>query len=136
MKVVLDTNALLVALPSNSRHYPIFHRLVKNRYTLLISTDIYLEYLEVLSQKASPSAVETFVDVVYKLQNIEVVDVRYFWNLIAADPDDNKFVDCALAGNADYLVTNDNHFNVLKQHPFPKVNVIAADDFLELISDE
>lgn len=64
---------------------------------------------------------------------MEVVDVRYFWNLISADPEDNKFADCALAGNADYLVTNDSHFNVLKQLPFPRINVINIDEFLEII---
>lgn len=60
MRVVLDTNVLLVALPPNSRHHPIFTQLVKNKYSLLISTDIYLEYLEVIMQKATSVVVENF----------------------------------------------------------------------------
>ncbi|MBC8180569.1 PIN domain-containing protein [candidate division KSB1 bacterium] len=46
------------------------------------------------------------------------------------DEDDNKFVDCAISSNADFIVTNDRHFNILKNIEFPKVNVINVDDFL------
>ena len=40
-----------------------------------------------------------------------------------------KFVDCAIVASADYLVSEDNHFNVLKDIPFPKVNVITLEQF-------
>jgi predicted nucleic acid-binding protein len=40
------------------------------------------------------------------LSNVQKQDVFYKWNLIEADKDDNKFVDCAIAGLADYFVTN------------------------------
>ena len=52
----------------------------------------------------------------------ESTEIHYNWRLITIDPDDNKFIDCAVAANADYLVTNDKHFNVLKEIDFPKVN--------------
>jgi len=55
--------------------------------------------------------------------------VKYKWNLITADPDDNKFVDCAVSANATYLVTNDRHFNVLRGIDFPIINVIDIDTF-------
>jgi len=48
------------------------------------------------------------------LPNVELVNPYYNWNLITHDPDDNKFVDGAVSGNVDYFVTNDKHFNVLK----------------------
>ena len=59
----------------------------------------------------------------------------YKWNLITADPDDNKFVDCAVAANAKYIVTEDHHFNVLKTVVFPVVNVINIDEFLREIEN-
>lgn len=46
-------------------------------------------------------------------------------------PDDNKFVDCAIAGRVKYVVTKDKHFSILKDIPFPKVEIISIDDFLE-----
>jgi len=57
----------------------------------------------------------------------------YKWNLIHADPDDNKFVDCALNAGADYIVTNDRHFNVLKSLGFPPVKVIDIETFKSVI---
>ena len=67
------------------------------------------------------------------LPNIELVNPYYNWNLISNDPDDNKFVDAAVSGNVDYLVTNDKHFNVLKEVEFPPLNVISLQEFEELM---
>jgi predicted nucleic acid-binding protein len=54
--------------------------------------------------------------------------------LIHADPDDNKFVDCAIAATARYVVSNDHHFDVLRlKKTFPTVDVINLKDFVELI---
>ena len=52
------------------------------------------------------------------------------------DKDDDKFVDCAITANADYIVTEDSHFDHLKQIPFPKLNVLTLDEFLEERLDE
>ena len=58
----------------------------------------------------------------------------YFkWQLIQNDPDDNKFVDLSIAGNADYLVTNDRDFNMLKQLDFPKVEVVTLEEFKQIV---
>jgi predicted nucleic acid-binding protein len=55
--------------------------------------------------------------------------------LIKSDKDDNKFADCAVAGNADYLVSNDLRFDVLEKIDFPEVPLIDAEKFLELIKE-
>jgi len=56
--------------------------------------------------------------------------------IISIDEDDNKFVDCAFAANADYIVTNDSDFNILKQTAFPKIKVVSLDDFREILIDQ
>jgi len=53
--------------------------------------------------------------------------------LVDLDPDDNKFVDLTIAGNADYLVTNDKHFNPLKSLDFPVLNIVSIDEFKRII---
>lgn len=58
---------------------------------------------------------------------------HYHFNLITADPDDNKFVDCAIQANAHYIVTNDHHYDVLRHIEFPKVGLIKLMDFLLMI---
>ncbi|MFK7798367.1 MAG: putative toxin-antitoxin system toxin component, PIN family [Aureispira sp.] len=62
--------------------------------------------------------------------NVEQIKVYYRWLLIQDDPDDNKFVDGAVAGNVRFVVSNDKHFKILKEIHFPSVEVIKVDDFL------
>ena len=57
----------------------------------------------------------------------------YRWKLIEADPDDDKFVDCAVAYGADYLVTNDKHFRILENIDFPPVSVISLSGFEKIL---
>jgi len=45
----------------------------------------------------------------------------------------NKFTDCAITANADYLITNNKDFNILKQVNFPKISVVAIRDFRKII---
>ncbi len=52
------------------------------------------------------------------------------------DPDDNKFVDCAVAGNAHALVTEDRHFQVLKEQEFPRVRTLSIEGFQGLLQAE
>lgn len=61
--------------------------------------------------------------------NTEWVTKFFHWNLITADPDDNKFVDCAITCQAKFIVTEDKHFQVLKQVDFPKVEVVSVEQF-------
>lgn len=44
---------------------------------------------------------------------VEFITPFYHFNLIASDPDDNKFVDCAVAARAHCIVTNDHHFDAV-----------------------
>ena len=55
------------------------------------------------------------------------------FELLPADSDDNKFVDCAVASDAEYIVTNDKHFNPLKNIAWPKVEIIKQVDFIKQI---
>ncbi len=67
------------------------------------------------------------------LKNLEKVDIYFEWRLVTKDPDDDKYVDAAISGGADYIVTNDAHFNVLKTVEFPKIDIINIDQFIAMI---
>ena len=64
---------------------------------------------------------------------VSLIDPHYHFHLIHADKDDNKFVDCAIAAGADYLVSNDAHFKVLSTISFPKLSVIDLASFSDLL---
>lgn len=67
------------------------------------------------------------------LDNVIQVDVRFNWNLVETDKEDNKFVDVYIAGNGSILVTNDRHFEILKQINFPEVVIMDSESFLEFL---
>jgi len=66
-----------------------------------------------------------------ELPNVHYIQVYYNWRLLD-DEDDNKFSDCYIAANAEYLVTNDKDFNKLKSLPFPSLNVVNIQEFEKL----
>ncbi len=67
------------------------------------------------------------------LPNVTLITPFYRWLLIPDDPDDNKFVDGAVAANVDYVVTNDEHFRVLQDIAFPPVQAITLQEFEVLL---
>ena len=133
MKIVLDTNVLLVSIPKKSKYRIIFDALLEQHYTLLISNDILMEYEEMIGMKTTPRIATHVVEMLLNLRNVEKIDVFFRWNLIDGDPDDNKFSDCAIAGNADFLVSNDGHFDVLESLVFPKIPRVTIEEFAELL---
>ena len=136
IRVVLDTNVLLVSLPSHSPFHLIYRAVVEGRIRLFITNEIVTEYEEKISQRLRIDRTEIYLRELLNLPNVALIDVYFNWYKIEADPDDNKFVDCAVACNADYLVTNDRHFNVLNDATdFPAVTIIKAEDFLKILPD-
>ncbi|PWK28447.1 putative PIN family toxin of toxin-antitoxin system [Arcicella aurantiaca] len=135
MRIVLDTNILLVSVSDRSPYHLIFKSFIEERYEICVTTEILDEYAEILSKYSSQFLATNTLEVIENAAN-SVLITRYFaFELIKNDPDDNKFVDCAIASNADFIVTNDEHFNVLKEIPFPQVNVIPIDDFMEILKE-
>ncbi|MDD2660222.1 MAG: putative toxin-antitoxin system toxin component, PIN family [Methylococcales bacterium] len=133
MKIVLDTNILLVSIAKKSPYRIIFDSLLNNKFDLIISNDILREYTEIIAQKTNVMVATNISEMLLALANVQKQDVFYKWDLIEADKDDNKFVDCAIAGNADYLVSNDRHFNCLKNIEFPKLSLLNIDGFMDLL---
>ena len=133
MKIVLDTNVLLVSISSKSKYHWIFQGLLNRHYDLCTTNEILTEYEEIITLKYNAYVAEQTLKTLILLPNVRATSIYYRWNLIESDADDNKFADCAIASNVDYLVTQDKHFNVLKILDFPKVNVISIKEFRELV---
>jgi len=102
---------------------------------LLISNDILSEYAEKLAEKTSQIVSFNISEFLAQSNHVEQIEIYYRWHLIERDVDDNKFVDCAVSGNADYLITDDKHFRKLKEVGFPIVEVLRTAAFLEIIKN-
>ena len=97
---------------------------------LCVSSEILNEYEEILASHSSALLAHSVVQALLNRANVIKVVPTYFFNLIESDPDDNKFVDCAICGSAELIVTNDAHFNVLKRINFPVVDVKSIKEFI------
>jgi predicted nucleic acid-binding protein len=98
-----------------------------------MSNDILSEYIEIIDRKSLALVANNIADMLLNLENLLKADNYFKWELIKSDPDDNKYVDAAITVSADYLVTNDRHFDVLKTIGFPKVSILTIDEFLQII---
>lgn len=127
--IVLDTNCLLQCLSRWSRYYDVWEAFILGRYTLCVTTEILEEYEEIISSHMSPVAAKLTIEMILRARNVLRVDAQYRFHLITVDVDDNKFVDCAIVANADYIVSDDRHFKVLESISFPKVEVLKLEDF-------
>ena len=127
--IVLDTNCLLMSIPQHSPYRIVWNQFLLGKFVLCVSNEILEEYQEILASKTTPSIASNVVSIMLNAPNIRLVTPYYRFALITTDPDDNKFVDCAIASGADCLVTNDTHFKILTQTPFPKVSTLSLQEF-------
>lgn len=92
-----------------------------------------MEYEEIIHTKYPENIAKQIMEILYDDDYVHKVAVYFFWEIIKTDPDDNKFLDAAIAANIDYLITNDNHFKEAQRINFPKVNIISPEDFSKII---
>ncbi|MBR1916269.1 MAG: putative toxin-antitoxin system toxin component, PIN family [Bacteroidaceae bacterium] len=128
-RIVLDTNSLLQILGARSKYHFLFGKFLTNEFTLCVSTEILFEYEEILRMKASPAAAELFLKVIARSRNVLRKDPYFRLHLVEQDADDNKFVDCAFVCQADYIVTDDGHFQDVSDSSFPTFRVMGLDEF-------
>lgn len=132
LKIVVDTNVLLTSISSKSETHYIFRSLLEGKFMMCVTTEILLEYEEIISRHMGESIASNIVQALANLPNVLQVEKYYFWLLIK-DSDDNKFADCAVASGADFLVSNDRDFRVFRKIPFPKIRVLKSDEFRDLL---
>ena len=135
MRIVLDTNSLIQSISPKSVYHDVWLSVLTGRNTLCVSNEILEEYAEILNRLAGKKTADLVLNTIIECKNVVFLTPYYHFNLITADPDDNKFVDCAIQANARYIVTNDHHYDVLRQIEFPKVGIIKLIDFIQMIHE-
>jgi predicted nucleic acid-binding protein len=118
-------------ISAHSPYRPAWQAFREGQYTLCVSNDILNEYNEILGRVANTAVAHNIVNAIVRSPYTRMLDPHFHFGLIEQDPDDNKFVDCAIIAGADYIVSEDSHFRVLSEIPFPNVNVIRMDEFLQ-----
>lgn len=132
----MDTNCLLASLSSSSEYFIVWKSLQEGLYTLCVSNEILDEYQEIIELKTNAVIAANVINTLVESRFVEYVDPTFHFNLIKRDPDDNKFVDCAICAQARYIVSNDRHFNDLETVDFPKVNLLDLRRFAAFLRKE
>lgn len=131
-RIVLDTNCLLAVLPSQSPYHNVWTDFIEGQLELCVSNEILSEYEEVLSIKTNPAFAEAIIKTLINKRNLIKITPTWRFRLIESDPDDNKFVDCAIYGQSELIVSNDKHFDILKSINFPYVKVMRIQEYVLL----
>jgi uncharacterized protein len=131
MKVVIDTNGFLLAIPLRGKNKWLYHAFMEGKFTWVFSNEILSEYAEIISYKFSPTTANFVLQSILNASNQLRYEPSYKWQLIENDPDDDKFVDCAIGANVDFLVTDDKHIRGLLSIPdlFPPVPIVTFQQF-------
>ena len=132
LRCVLDTNILLVCVSDKSPLHWIYNSFRMGAYKLCVTTEILAEYAEVLERHMGPIISQDIMDSLITRRTLVEVEPTFRFNLLR-DPDDNKFVDCAIAANAQCIVSHDRDFLPLRDIEFPKVAVVDVEGFRELL---
>jgi len=131
-RVVLDTNVLISALLFRGRLPKIVGLWQKGKIIPVISKETFSELMTVLEYpKFSLTQEETDSIIKYEiLPYFEIVEVVKDVKGICRDPEDDKFISCAISASADYIVSGDKDLIDLKQ--YKSIKIIKASEFLEM----
>ena len=131
IKVCLDTNVLISATLFDGKPEKILRLIEENKLILVISPAILVETTRVLVDKfeREEDEVMRFIRLLYDLgkmikPKIKLRKIRY--------TPDNRILECAIEGEADYIVTGDKkHLLSLKE--FKNIPIVTPDKFLEIL---
>ena len=132
-RLVLDTNCLIQIVSPRSKYHSLWMSFVRGENELCVSNEIIDEYLEILQKLTNIEVAEYIVKTIINSPFVVFKNPFYKFDLIQADKDDNKFVDCAIAAQAKCIISNDHHYDILSTIPFPHVEVIKLVDFMQII---
>lgn len=136
IRIVTDTNVLISATFWNGDSSKIIDKVEKKELCLLMSKEILGEFSNVLGYKEIQDKIrDKNLEMKRTIEKIALLSVfiepyRKF-EVISEDPDDNKFLDCAVAGKADFIITQDKHLLKLKE--FNGIKILKPDEFLRVI---
>ena len=129
-RIVIDTNVVISALIFGSSSSMKAFILAKLRGTILISNDVLSELSNVLSRSKFDRYITSEIREDFLASLMLEAEIVPITEKITAcrDPKDNKFLELAISGHADYLLTGDQDLLVL--HPFRNLQIITVSTFL------
>ncbi|ACV61633.1 PilT protein domain protein [Desulfofarcimen acetoxidans DSM 771] len=133
MRITVDTNVLISALGWNGAEAAIIKMVLESTLELCLSAQILSEFYRVVKYpKLGFTDQETDGFVGRLLPHIVFASPTNKINVISADPDDNKIIECAIEGKSNYIISGDKH--LLQLHEYKGIQILRAPEFLQIAS--
>jgi uncharacterized protein len=132
LRVVLDTNVLVSAFTHpQGLSFQIWQMAVQRRFRLLLSPQIVTELARVLRMKFSWGDTRIQPEMKFLVRTAEMVVPKLILQVVPEDDDDNRILECALAGNAGLIVSSDRH--LLKLKSYEGMAIVTPMDFRRIL---
>lgn len=132
LKAVFDTNVLFSATGWRGSPYQCLALARSGKITLILCKEILTEYHEKLQTKLGLTGDQATRAVAEILACATLTDIKNELRIVNDDPDDDKVIECAIMGNAAYIVSGDKHLLELKK--YEGIAIVRANEFLALVS--
>ncbi|PIU64516.1 MAG: putative toxin-antitoxin system toxin component, PIN family [Armatimonadetes bacterium CG07_land_8_20_14_0_80_40_9] len=133
-RIVLDTNIIISGLAWKGKPSKIIDLWKEGKLELCLSGEVLDEYLELLNRKLESSYYKWFVRLIEEAKYVKIVKPGEHFHIIEEDPDDDKFIDCAVESQADFIISGDEHLKKLEE--FQGIPILSPDDFLKKIEQK
>lgn len=131
--VVLDTNIFISATFWEGQPYIIVKKALNQEIIVFISQDIIEEIRKVLVRDFSLSVKEISKIIDAFILFTHLVEPKEKVNVVIEDSSDDRIIECALACNAKYIISQDKH--LLKLQKYKGIKIITPKEFLGLKND-
>lgn len=133
MRIVLDTNVLISALGwKGGNEYKIAQKCFNRQITLISAIETMEEFRKVALRPKFGFGVEEIDEFISALIEVcEIIEPKDKFNVVTQDPSDNKFLDAAVSGKADFIISGDKHLLNLKE--FKGIKILTPKEFLDYI---
>ena len=133
-RIVVDTNVIISALLFGGTPGKLIELWKKGTIRPIVSREVIDEYLRVLAYPKFRLTEDEIGYLLFReiLPHFKIVSAGQGKTVVMADPSDDKFIWCALAGRAEYIITSDKHLLYLKSHQ--GISILTPSNFLKSIS--
>ena len=130
--VVLDTNIFISAVFWEGKPYMIVKQAINHEIIVFISNYIIEEIRKVFARdfNLEKQEIDDIINAV--LYFTHLIEPKESVTVIKDDPKDDKILDCAIACNANFIVSQDNHLLNLKS--FRNIKIFSPEEFLKTLS--
>ncbi|ADD03471.1 PilT protein domain protein [Thermoanaerobacter italicus Ab9] len=137
MRAVIDTNILISGFISKRSYLAkVLDYWILNKISPVVSREIVEEYANVLVRDrfSALGSTEERLNLLHRILSLDWVVFVYPQqkiDVIKDDPKDNIFLECAIEGNCEFVVSGDQHLLQLKE--YRNIKIIKAEEFINLL---